>query len=149
MAGNFPCNNYDLLLHMPLYTFNSTKGNDSWGWVDSTTNKEYAIMGVYDGTVFVDITDTEKPVYLGKLPTATSNSDWRDVKVYKNHAYIVSEATNHGMQVFDLTRLRDVANPPATFTSDTRFTEFGSAHNIVINEDTGYAYPVSSLITIL
>ncbi len=144
MANGFPCNGYDLMLHLPLSTFGSSKGNDSWGWTDTTTNKEYAIMGVYDGTVFIDITDTEKPVYLGKLPTATASSDWRDVKVYKDHAYIVSEATNHGMQVFDLTQLRNVSNPPATFTTDTHFTEFGSAHNIVINEDSGYAYPVGT-----
>ena len=48
------------------------------------------------------------------------------------------------MQVFDLTRLRNVSNPPETFTADTHFTEFGKAHNIVINEDSGYAYIVGA-----
>ncbi|MBQ0740160.1 choice-of-anchor B family protein, partial [Aquimarina celericrescens] len=57
---------------------------------------------------------------------------------------IVSEASGHGLQVFDLTRLRNVANPPQTFTADTRYTEFGNAHNIVINEDSGYAYVVGA-----
>ena len=143
-AGNFPCDGYDLLLHLPMNVFGSQEANDSWGWTDSTTGNEYAIMGVIDGTVFVDITDTENPVYLGKLPTRTVDSDWRDIKVYNNYAFIVSEATNHGMQVFDLTRLRNVANPPETFTSDEEFTDFGNAHNIVINEDTGYAYAVGT-----
>ncbi len=143
-AGEYPCNGYDLLLNMPLSTFGSSVGNDSWGWTDSTTNKEYAIMGVNNGTIFVDISDTEKPIYLGKLATATVNSKWRDIKVYKDHAFIVSEASNHGMQVFDLTRLRNVTSPPATFTADTHFTEFGSAHNMVINEESGYAYPVGT-----
>ena len=46
------------------------------------------------------------------------------------------------MQVFDLTRLRSVGSPPETFTEDAHFSGFGSAHNIVINEDTGYAYKV-------
>ena len=144
MAGIYPCSNYDLLLNIPLSTFGATEGNDSWGWTDPTNNKEYAIMGVENGTVFINITDSNNPVYLGKLPTATVNSSWHDIKVYKDHAFIVSEARNHGMQVFDLTRLRNVANPPATFTSDTHFTEFGSAHNIVINEASGYAYPVGT-----
>lgn len=144
MAGIYPCNNYDLLLHIPLSTFNAEAGNDSWGWTDPSTNKEYAIIALDNGTAFVDITDTEDPVYLGKLPTATSNSPWRDVKVYNNHAFIVSEAANHGMQVFDLTKLRNVANPPVTFAADTHYTAFGSAHNMVVNEATGYAYPVGT-----
>ena len=78
------------------------------------------------------------------LGPATVNSSWRDIKVYDNHAFIVSEAGSHGMQVFDLTRLRDVQNPPVEFNADTHFTEFGSAHNIVINEESGYAYVVGT-----
>ncbi|WP_418651152.1 choice-of-anchor B family protein [Tenacibaculum aestuariivivum] len=144
MAGIYPCKQYDLLLNMPLSTFGATEANDSWGWTDITTNKEYAIMCVNNGTVFIDISDTNNPIYLGKVPTATNNSSWRDVKVYKNHAFIVSEAYNHGMQVFDLTRLRNVPSPPETFSPDTHFTEFGSAHNMVINENSGYAYPVGT-----
>ena len=143
-AGIYPCSNYDLLLNIDLTVFGASSANDSWGWTDPTTNKEYAIIGLNNGTAFVDITDTEAPIYLGKLPTATVDSDWRDIKVYKDHAFIVSEATNHGMQVFDLTRLRNVSNPPQNFSADTHFTGFGKAHNIVINEESGYAYPVGT-----
>ncbi len=145
-AGSYPCSNYDLMAHLTLADFGGggIEGNDSWGWTDPTTNKEYAIMGVSDGTVFVDITDTENLVYLGKLPTATVNSIWRDIKVYQNYAFIVSEAGGHGMQVFDLTKLRNVMSPPTTFASDAHYTGFGKAHNIVINEDTGFAYAVGT-----
>ena len=144
MADNYPCNDYDLLLYIPLSALNASAGNDSWGWTDTTTNKEYALIGLDNGTAFVDVTNPNEAVYLGKLPTATVNSSWRDVKIYNNYAFIVSEASNHGMQVFDLTKLRNVTNPPETFSADRRFTGFGSAHNIVINEDTGYAYPVGT-----
>jgi choice-of-anchor B domain-containing protein len=144
MANGYPCNDYDLLLNMPLNAFFADAGNDSWGWTDPTTNKEYAIMGLNNGTAFIDITDTNNPVYLGKLPTASVNSIWRDIKVYKNHAFIVSEAANHGMQVFDLTRLRNVTGSPTNYTADKNFTDFGKAHNIVINEDSGYAYIVGA-----
>jgi len=143
-AGIYPCNGYDLLLQMPLSTFNASSGNDSWGWADETTGKEYALVGLDNGTAFVDITNPKEAIYLGLLPTATSNSPWRDIKVYQNHAFIVSEAPFHGMQVFDLTRLRNITNVPQTFTADTYFTDFGSAHNIVINETSGYAYPVGT-----
>ncbi len=144
-AGIYPCKDYDLMSQVSLLTIGASMANDSWGWTDPVTNKEYAIIGLDNGTAFVDISDAVKPIYLGKLPTATENSTWRDVKVYKNHVFIVSEASNHGMQVFDLTRLRAATtNLPRTFSVDTHFTEFGSAHNIVINETSGYAYPVGT-----
>ena len=129
---------------MPLAAFGSTGGNDSWGWTDPLSGKEYALMGLRDGTGFVDISNPESPIYLGKLPTRTSSSTWRDIKVYNNYAFIVSEASSHGMQVFDLTLLRNVPNPPVTFTQTTYYSGFGNAHNIVINEDSGYAYAVGT-----
>ncbi len=144
MAGIYPCNGYDLLGRISIQTFDAQSGNDSWGWTDTSTGKEYALMGLDNGTAFVDITDTENLIYLGKLPTATVAISWRDIKVYKDHAFIVSEAAGHGMQVFDLTRLRDVASPPETFDADARYTGFGNAHNIVINEESGFAYPVGT-----
>ena len=68
--------------------------------------------------------------------------------MYADHAFIGSEADNHGLQVFDLTQLRDIE--PST-SSDINILEetayydqFGSSHNIVINEDTGYLYAVGS-----
>lgn len=143
-AGIYPCDGYDLMAFISLRDMSSAEGNDSWGWTDPTTNKEYAIMGLENGTAFIDISDTENLVYLGKLPTATVNSSWRDIKVYNNHAFIVSEASGHGMQVFDLTKLRTVTSPAATYTADAHFTDFGNAHNIVINEDSGYAYAVGT-----
>ncbi len=144
MAGSYPCNGYDLQSFIPFSAFNTSGGNDSWGWTDPDDGNEYAIMGLKNGTAFIDISDPVNPVYLGKLPTHTSNSTWRDIKVYQNHAFVVSEAGGHGMQVFDLTRLRDVENPPETFTEDAHYDGFGSAHNIVINEETGYAYGVGA-----
>ncbi len=144
MAGVYPCNGYDLQSHIPLSVFNASSSNDSWGWTDPLDGKEYALVGLNNGTAFIDISDPINPVYLGKLPTHTTSTTWRDVKVYNNYAFVVSEAGGHGMQVFDLTRLRDVASPPETFTEDAHYNGFGSAHNIVINEETGYAYGVGA-----
>lgn len=145
-AGEYPCNDYNLLSHFNLDELagSGTEGNDSWGWTDAETNKEYALMGTNKGIVFIDITDPSNTLILGILETATVNSSWRDVKVYDSHAFIVSEATSHGMQVFDLKHLRNVLNPPEIFLPDTHFIEFGKAHNIVINEDSGYAYIVGA-----
>ncbi len=146
MAGIYPCNDYDLMGLVDIVTLGGSgaEGNDSWGWTDSSSGKEYALVGTSSGTAFVDISDPTQPILVGRLPTATVNSLWRDIKVYDNHAFIVSEAPGHGMQVFDLTRLRNVVNSPVTFSSDALYTEFGHAHNIVINETSGYAYIVGS-----
>ncbi|EDP97246.1 choice-of-anchor B family protein [Kordia algicida OT-1] len=143
-AGQYPCDGYDLMAHIPLSIFGASQGNDSWGWTDPQTGKEYALIATNENASFVDITDPVNPIYVGKLPTASTASNWRDIKVYNNHAFIVSEATSHGMQVFDLTRLRNVTNPPQTFTADARYEGFGSAHNIVINEESGFAYAVGA-----
>ncbi len=144
MAGSYPCNGYDLQSHLNISDFNASSGNDSWGWTDPQDGKEYVLFGVDNGTAFIDISDPVNPIYLGKLPTHTTSSSWRDVKVYNNYAFVVSEANGHGMQIFDLTRLRNVVNPPVTFTEDAHYDGFGRAHNIVINEDTGYAYGVGT-----
>ena len=141
MAGPFDCSEVDLLSQIPLATFNSVKANDSWGWTDPLDGKEYALICLNEATAFVDVSDPVNPVYLGQLPgESTEHTTWRDVKTYANHAFIVSEDTDHGMQVFDLTKLRDVTNPPVQFTKDAYYDGFGSAHNIAINEITGYAY---------
>ena len=144
MAGNYPCNGYDLLSQMSVSEFDSTNANDSWGWTDPDTGSEYALIGLDNGTAFLNIDDPVNPIYLGKLDTHTDSSLWRDIKTYQNYAFVVSEAPGHGMQVFDLTRLRDVTNAPVNFTEDAHYDGFGSAHNIVINESSGYAYGVGS-----
>lgn len=144
VAGGYPCDGIDFLSRLSLNDLGASSGNDSWGWTDPQDGKEYAIMGLSNGAAFVDISDPVNPVYLGKLPTHTDSSTWRDIKVYNNYAFVVSEASGHGMQVFDLTRLRSVANPPATFSEDAYYGGFGHCHNIVINEETGYAYAVGT-----
>lgn len=144
LASIFPCNNYDLMSRLTIETLAASAGNDIWGWTDPLNGNEYALVGTRQGTVFIDISNPEQPIILGTLLTATADSTWRDVKVFDNHAFIVSEATNHGMQVFDLTRLRDSTTTPQNFDADAQYTGFGNAHNIVINEETGYAYAVGT-----
>lgn len=147
-AGEYPCDNYDLIAHINIDDLGGVgaSGNDCWGWTDRSTGKEYALMGTSSGTSFVDLSTLENPTIVGFLPTHTSNSSWRDIKTYGNYAFIVSEAYDHGMQVFDLTKLRDVASDasPINFSEDAHYAGFGSAHNIVINESNGYAYAVGT-----
>lgn len=157
-AGPYPCREIDLLAFMPRSALGagpSENLNDIWGWTDPATGREYALVGRESGTSFVDVSDPEHPVYVGNLPTVAFSSAWRDIKTYRNHAFIVADGSpGHGMQVFDLNRLRGVASPPAVFTADANYhgpgfgasfgEALGSAHNLAIDEETGFAYVVGS-----
>ena len=143
-ADGFACSGITLRKRVPHADMGGTAGNDIWGWADPVTGSEYALVGMTNGTAFVDVTDPEGPVYLGRLPTATVASNWRDIKVYQDYAYIVADGAGaHGMQVFDLTRLRGVA-APQLFNADASYNDFANAHNLAINEDTGFAYVVGT-----
>ena len=155
MAGPFPCENIDLESALPLAGAGVGTGNDVWGWTDPESGNEYAIVGSALATTFIDITDPQNPTTVGILPTAMDAPPdfvlWRDIKVDGNWAYVVSEISGHGMQVFDLTRLRDPAPVPQIFTADALYRgadeeglELGNAHNIAINEETDFAYLVGS-----
>ena len=143
-AGEFPCSGVSLLSRVALDRMGGTTGNDIWGWSDAQTGNEYALMGMNNGVAFVDISNPEDPAFLGRLPTQTGESFWRDIKVYRDHAYIVADdAGAHGMQVFDLRRLRGLS-APQTFSADVVYGDFHNAHNLAINEDTGFAYAVGT-----
>lgn len=143
-AANFACSGIRLRKRIPLSVLGGGGGNDIWGWYDATTGKEYALVGMTNGTAFVDVSNPDNPIRLGVLPTAAGTSAWRDIKVYRNYAYVVADgAGGNGMQVFDLTRLRGVT-APQTFSADFLYTDFGDAHNIAIDETSGFAYVVGS-----
>lgn len=155
MAGEYPCRNVDLLSHISIedlgyskalqrkYNDRNAAGNDIWGWTDPETGREYAIVGLSGGSSFVDVTDAVNPKALAFLPTHTGPSIWRDMKVVYNTAYIVSEARDHGLQVVDLLRLRDMTEF-SIIEADTHYDMFGNAHNIVSNEETGYVFVVGA-----
>jgi choice-of-anchor B domain-containing protein len=146
-ADGYPCDAVDLLAFIPNSTLGpgARESLDLWGWTDPETGVEYVLAGMDDRTSFVDISDPQSPRVVGHLPhSGAAASNWRDVKVYANHAYIVADRSgNHGLQVFDLTQLRSA--PEGTeFQMTAHYTGFGSAHNVAINEDTGFAYVVGA-----
>ena len=146
-AGEYPCSNYDLLSHIPVNTLANTSGNpegsDLWGWTDPSTGKEYAIAAMTNSTAFVDVSNPINPIYLGRMDSQNGNTSyWRDVKIYGNHAFIVADNVgDHGMQIFDLTRLRDITSPE-TLSPNVVYNDVTSCHNIVINKATAVAYLV-------
>lgn len=139
MAGDFPCRYVDMLggLH-----FNAP-ASDIWGWHDEQRGVDYALLGLSVGTAFIRLSSPSAPEFIAFLPTATRDSDWRDIKVVGHHAVIVSEAENHGMQVVDLHTLRDITEY-TIIQERVHYHRFGAAHNVAVNDATSTVYVVGS-----
>lgn len=111
-----------------------TSGSGCAGYV-SPGGREYAIMGVRNGTVVVDITNPTAPVQVGHI--AGLSSIWREVAVLGQYAYVVTEATGGGVQIIDL-RQADVGSVSlaATFT----FSTSNRVHTVQASEATKTVY---------
>ncbi len=152
-ADGFPCDGIDLVAHVsarglspgraPAGLENDWAVNDIWGWTDPQTGIEYALVGRHDGLAIVDLSTPTEPRPVAFMGSPTSHSIWRDMKVYADHAYVVAEITGHGVQVLDLTRLRDLTEF-TELSADARYREVSAVHNIAINEETGFAYAVGN-----
>ena len=151
----FECGAADLLSFLPPSRL-SHDGHyipisSIWGWTDPQTKQEWALLGRRDGTAFVDITNPTNPKSVADLPLTDGArpSAWREIKVYKDHAFIVSDGAGpHGIQIFDLTRLRTMKPQPnglpQRVQADAIYRNVNSVHNMVINEESGFGYPVGS-----
>lgn len=148
-AADFECGNTSLQSYLPISAIGGKRGvglSGSWGWTDPVTGHDIAIIGRTDAAAFVDVTDPVHPKYLGDLmrTKGANMSSWREIKTYKNYALIVSDGSgdHHGIQIFDLTKLRGVTSPKR-FTEDAHF-DAGSIHDIAVNEASGFAYAVGT-----
>ena len=142
--SRYPCSGIDLYAFVSAEDLGGRELNDIWGWTDPQTGNEIALVGLLNGVSFVDVSNPSSPKVLGILPTETRSSSWRDIKVFKNYAFIVADAPSgyrydNGVQIFDLTQLRGVTSF-TTFQKTAYYDKVGDVHNIAINEETGFAY---------
>jgi len=120
------------------YDYPTTKGNDIWGWVDSTGN-EFAIVGLRNGVSCVNVTNPTSP--FEEFFISDIYSIWRDIKTYGNYAYVTTES-DAGLLIIDLTdmtggtfwHVKDFPNPITGIT-----LHWEAAHDIYIDEN-GVAY---------
>jgi hypothetical protein len=120
--NTYACRNLDLYSFTPHADMGSTDcvGNDVWGWAhtnDDGVTREFGLVAQMDGTAFVEVLANGQIAYLGRLATQTVSSIWRDIKVIGNYAYIGSEAEGHGIQVFDLLKVRTYPSHRKAFNS--------------------------------
>ncbi|MSR17775.1 MAG: choice-of-anchor B family protein [Phycisphaerales bacterium] len=123
----FPINNFDIAGQV------NSSGNDCWGY-RSSLGREYAIIGLSNGTGFVDVTNPAAATIVRFIPGP--NSLWRNVKTYLTYCYAVSEGGG-GIQVFDLAQIDagQVTELPSVTTGGGL-----STHTMIINTTTGYLY---------
>lgn len=144
-AGEFSCNNVDLVAHVPLPS--GVSGNDVWGHIDLNSNIEYAIMGFSDGTRVYSLADPSNPKLVGHI--SGLRTSWRDIKVlqyydkqaksFYAYAYVSSESSN-GIQIIDLNQL-----PEKVSLANTSYLE-SSGHNVYIeNVDYSLNVPLNQL----
>ena len=163
-AAGFSCDGVDLLAYLPASAIGAEpheRVSDAWGWTDPETGREYALVGRTGGAAIVDVTDPATPRYVGVVPANPSGA--RDLKVYADHLFFTGDgAGDHGLIVFDLTRLRDLATEraaapdpadpsapadaaaPIEFEPDAVYRGIGSAHNLVMDAESGFAFPVGA-----
>ncbi len=113
----------------------SNNANDCWGYV-SDSGREYALVGLSRAFAFVEVTDPLRPqiVHVEQGPHST----WRDIKVFGDAAYGVSEA-QIGLKVFDLSQIDAGV---VTMVNQLIGDGTDSSHNVVVDEVSGYLYRV-------
>jgi choice-of-anchor B domain-containing protein len=136
-AGQFPCRNIDFQSQIPLAQFSSqpVSAANVWGFVDLNDNREYAVLGLRNGTAIVDVTDPVSPREVVTIPG--NSSPWREVKVYqvrdaaanrwRAYAYVTTEAANSGLQTIDMSGL------PLTATLASTNFDTSSQHTVYIS----------------
>ncbi|MEM7204437.1 MAG: choice-of-anchor B family protein [Planctomycetota bacterium] len=106
--------------------------NDVWGYV-APDGREYALLGANNGTYVLDCTDPTIPTERAFI--AGPRACCRDIRTYRDYAYVVSDAPTGG--ALQIIRLTDPDNPVLVNEWSAAFT---SAHNVTIDTTTGRLY---------
>ncbi len=134
-AGNFPCNNVDLLAHIADRT-GTARGADIWGFMDLNTHREYVIIGYSIGTAVYDVSNAEQPIEVGFIDGQTTT--WRDIKIHQfwnastarwnAYAYITADNASDGLFIIDLSQL------PHRIARLAYASDFTEAHNVYLTD---------------
>ncbi len=106
-----------------------------WGWTDTASGREYALLGNYAGTAIVEITDVGNIVERDFIPGAASQ--WREIMTHDHYAYVVSEGGG-GTQIIDLSYLPDSVHLVRSFIYTSGAKSTNRAHTVHTRD--GYLY---------
>jgi len=98
LISNISAQNLQLRSNLP---YSPSVLSNIGGYKDASGN-EYALVGTDFGLSIVDVTDPNNPVI--KITVNGINSIWREVKTYREVAYVTTEGGG-GLQIIDLSNL--------------------------------------------
>jgi choice-of-anchor B domain-containing protein len=101
-----------------------------WGYTDTISGKEYAIVGEETGLSIVDISLPDLPQKLFFVPTDTSL--WKEPKVWSHYAYCTNEKGG-GLLIVDLSNLPAFIN--YTNWSGVPNENYTKSHTLFIDEN--------------
>lgn len=106
--------------------------------------KEYALLGGSKGMIIVDITNPDVPQQIVQIPAPEGPSNdgslWKEIKVYKQYAYLVTEAGG-GLQIIDLSALPSAILTNHLYTGDGAIAEqLDKSHALHIDVKKGFLY---------
>ena len=129
--GHYPVTQWGPLAASPFC-------NDIWGYYDSATQRELAIVGNRNGTLIANVTNPSQITNVLWVPGAPSV--WRDIKTWGHYAYVVHDvptATNltDGLLIIDLdSMVSKKVRLPVPLSSGGVDT-LRRAHNLWIDEE--------------
>ncbi len=136
-ATLFFSQNKNMALRSVKTYFGRTCANIGGYWANG---KEYALVCLSNGLSIVNVTN---PDSIFEVTTISGpNSLWREIKTYKNYAYVTTEAGASGLQIINLQNL------PASNLSSKFITDFyplagcalDAKHTLHIDTLMGFAY---------
>jgi len=113
--------------------------NDIWGYRDTSTNEEFALVGNRNGVLVANVTNPTSSVF-NELWVPGANSIWRDIKTWSHYAYAVHDvpapgSASNGLLIINLDSMTHkfvrLPVPLGGGATDT----LRRAHNLWIDEE--------------
>ena len=122
--------NMTLRAQLNLAALGASAGSGIWGYT-LPEGRRLALVGTSVGLSVVDVTDPGNARLTGTI--TGGSSAWREVRTYREYAYVTTEAQT-GLDIVDL---RDPDRPAKVRTWNETFA---SAHSLWIDDETGLLY---------
>ena len=108
--------------------------------------REYALAGSNTGMEIIDITNPDAPKLIKHIPALQSL--WREVKVYRDYAYVTTEAAGQGTQIVNLASLPDTNVVYKSISGpDSILTVISRSHSLHIDTAKGFLYLYGGITT--
>jgi choice-of-anchor B domain-containing protein len=121
---------------LPKTDFGINSGGNICGY--AANGREYALFGHGKGMSIIDVTNPDAPRIIHTIPAVESL--WREVKTYKQFAYITTEGIGQGLQIVDMSGLPATINVKSFKGPDGILSSISAVHALHIDTTKGNVY---------